>query len=725
VSGNLYIADTHNHRIRKLVVATGILTTVAGSGTPGFSGDAGAAVAARLDLPTALAVDSGGNVFVADMRNHRIRKIDAATGVIATVAGCGIQGLSGDNGLATSAALDSPSGLAVDSSGNLYLADTHNQRIRKVTAATGIITTVAGSSLGPGLPTLSGDGGMATRASLALPRGVSLDAAGNLYVADSADQRIRRIATDGTITTVAGQGTESFSGDSGVATSASLDSPRAVTLSPGAQLSFADGGNARIRQLDASSVPQIRTIVGGGAGVNLSASAVSVTVPGSLTYGSGSIYAGLSNGSSATGSISFVDTATGTAVGLGTVGLSGGGATLDTSGLGAGSHAIIASYSGDSTHAAAQSQALAVTIAPLGITASAQPAWIFYGQPLPALTGVLLGVLPRDAGSLSATFVSSASALAPAGAYAVNATLSGAAAANYRLVSSSGTLTINKAPTATVLIVSSTAPATGVPVTFTFQAVSSTAGTPTGAITVLDGSSGVAQLPLAGGVASYTSSTLANGAHSLTATYSGDGNFLPSTSPTAALSVGTSADFSFSSTASQTQSVPSGSAATFHFALTPVGAPLSSPITLSVSGLPVGATASLNPAYIPPGGAVTRFTLTVQTTKTLSALPGPGRAGDTALASIVLGPFLLMVLGRGRPRGGLRRFPRWFLLRRVIFTVLACISSATLATGCGNRVALPAEVSTAPTYNLTVTGTATSATGTVLQHAVTVALKVL
>src|SRR5271170_218063 len=217
-SNNLYIADTHNHRIRELNLATGTLITIAGS-TPGFSGDAGPATSAQLDLPTALALDAAGNLYIADTGNHRVRKLTLATDVITTIGGTGTQGFSGDNGLATSASIDSPTGLAVDAAGNLYLADTHNHLIRKITSSTGTITTIAGN----GSPGFSGDTAAATSATLALPHGLSLDATGNLYLADTENHRIRRIdAISGAITTVAGDGTQAFSGDNGPAIAASL-----------------------------------------------------------------------------------------------------------------------------------------------------------------------------------------------------------------------------------------------------------------------------------------------------------------------------------------------------------------------------------------------------------------------------------------------------------------------------------------------------------------------
>lgn len=256
---NLYIADTHNHRIRKINLTTGIVTTIAGTGTAGFSGDNGSPTSAQLNLPTALAVDPAGNLYIADTQNHRIRKINATTGTITTIAGDGTQGFTGDTGPATTASIDSPTGIAVDVAGNLYLADTHNHRIRKITAATGQITTIAGT----GAEAYSGDNATATSANLALPHGLTLDATGNLYLADTRNHRIRRIdAVTGIITTIAGDGTQTFAGDNGAATAASLNSPRAVAASPTSPLTVADTGNQRIRQLSPAS---IQTIIGTGA----------------------------------------------------------------------------------------------------------------------------------------------------------------------------------------------------------------------------------------------------------------------------------------------------------------------------------------------------------------------------------------------------------------------------------------------------------------------------
>ncbi len=254
-SGNLYIADRANQRIRK-VAAGGTITTVAGNGTAGFSGDNGPATSASLSNPYGVAVDSSGNLYIADSSNQRIRKV-AAGGTITTVAGSGTQGFGGDNGPATSASFSNPFGVAVDSSGNLYIADYTNQRIRKVSVG-GTITTVAGNGAGG----FSGDNGPATSASLHSPYGVGVDSSGNLYIADLNNSRIRKVSAGGTITTVAGNGFSGSSGDNGPATSASLYNPFGVALDNGGNLYIADQSNNRIRKVSAGGT--ITTVAGNG-----------------------------------------------------------------------------------------------------------------------------------------------------------------------------------------------------------------------------------------------------------------------------------------------------------------------------------------------------------------------------------------------------------------------------------------------------------------------------
>ena len=255
-AGNLYIADSSNHRIRK-VDSTGTITTVAGTGELGFSGDGGAATHATLAAPTGVAVDSTGNFYFTDTGNYRIRKVDS-TGTITTVAGTGELGFSGDSGPATQAQIDSPYGVAVDSTGNLYFADARNDRIRKVDS-TGTITTVAG---GMGSESFR-NGDPATRAPLNSPTGVAVDGAGNLYIADRSNHRILKVDSAGTGTTVAGIPRVSGpGGDGGPARQATLSWPRGVAVDGAGNLYIADTGNGLIRKIDSTGT--ITTVAGGG-----------------------------------------------------------------------------------------------------------------------------------------------------------------------------------------------------------------------------------------------------------------------------------------------------------------------------------------------------------------------------------------------------------------------------------------------------------------------------
>ncbi len=252
-AGNLFIADTGNHRIRKVRVVDGIISTVAGNGVQGYSGDGGPAIGAELSLPSDVAEDADGNLYIADRGNFVIRKV-SADGVITTVAGNGTQGDSGDGGPATAARL-SPTGVAVDAHGNLYVAVLTG--IRKVTPD-GAISTIAGS----GASGYTGDGGPAITAQLNLPHGVAVDAAGNLYIADTSDNEIRQVTPAGTITTVAGIGTAGYSGDGGPATGAQLSSPGSVALDAAGNLYIGDTGNNRIRRVAADGT--IATVAGTG-----------------------------------------------------------------------------------------------------------------------------------------------------------------------------------------------------------------------------------------------------------------------------------------------------------------------------------------------------------------------------------------------------------------------------------------------------------------------------
>ena len=251
-AGGFYVSSYAQNRVYH-VTASGTLVLIAGAGSAGYSGDGGPATAAHLGAPEGVAVDVSGNLFIADSYNQRIRKVTPA-GIISTVAGDGTPGFSGDGGPATAAQLGTPKGVAVDASGNLFIADSYNQRVRKVTPA-GMIFTVAGEGTGG----VGGDGGPATAAHVS-PNAVAVDASGNLFIADSSD-RIRKVTPAGTISTVAGYG-YGFSGDGGPATAAQMGDPEGVAVDASGNLFIADSGNGRIRKVTPDGI--ISTVAGNG-----------------------------------------------------------------------------------------------------------------------------------------------------------------------------------------------------------------------------------------------------------------------------------------------------------------------------------------------------------------------------------------------------------------------------------------------------------------------------
>ena len=290
-SGNLFIADFYNNRIRK-VSTSGVITTVAGNGTSGYSGDGGAATSAELNYPISVAVDGSDNLYIVDYNNTVIRKV-ATNGTISTVAGNGITGYSGDGGAATSAELNGLIGVAVDGGGNLYIADPGNNRIRKV-STNGIITPVAGNGYNAGIGGgYSGDGGAATSAALYYPQSVYVDGSGNLYIADAGNNRIRKVSTNGIITTVAGNGTSGYSGDGGTATSAKLNVPTGVAVDRNGNLYIADTRNNVIRKVATNGI--INTVAGnskqGYSGDGGPATSAELNYPNSVAEdGNGNLY---------------------------------------------------------------------------------------------------------------------------------------------------------------------------------------------------------------------------------------------------------------------------------------------------------------------------------------------------------------------------------------------------------------------------------------------------
>ncbi len=259
-AGNIYIADRINNSIRK-VTPSGAITTIAGTGIAGFSGDGFAATSAALNTPVSVVVDVAGNIFIADQANNRVRKINTA-GIITTLAGNGTVGYNGDGFAATAAELNKPGGVAVDDSGNVYIGDFNNNRIRKINTS-GIISTIAGN----GFSGFSGDGGPAITAELNSPQGILIDHNYNIFFTDNLNHRVRKINTSGTIITIAGTGTAGYNGDGIAATSAELNTPKRLAIDTAGNIFITDELNNRVREVNTSGI--ISTVVGNGiAGYN-------------------------------------------------------------------------------------------------------------------------------------------------------------------------------------------------------------------------------------------------------------------------------------------------------------------------------------------------------------------------------------------------------------------------------------------------------------------------
>jgi hypothetical protein len=705
-SGNLYIADTLNHRVRRVDAATGTITTVAGTGAAGVSGDSGPATAAALRLPSGIAVDAIGTLYIADRGDSRVRRVDATTGTITTIAGDGVQGTLGDGGAATAAELDAPSAVALDAAGHVLIAEKHNGHVRSVDLTTGLITSVATQA-----------------APLSLPLGVSVDGSGAVLAAAAGSQSVQTVSP---VATLAGAGVQGFAGDGAQAAAATLDTPSAVAAGPVGTL-LTDRGNGRIRLVVADGV--ILTVAGGGSPTPL---VVTLSTPTAPVYGSASVAVSASSGGGALmieqlGSFPSNQAAQGTKPTVLASGLTLNPptTTVPLTSLVPGTYQIVAVYDGDAQHLPVLSTPLALTVARASALFDATAAAMLYGQQVPALTGTLTGILPQDAAKVVAVPATVATSTTSPGVYPITAMLTGPAAADYTLSfdPASGSLTISKAPTVVTLALPDAANPTA-PQRLVGTAISTTSGTPTGTIRFFDGQNVVGETALNAGVASLPATALPTGANTLTAYYPGDQNFLPSTSAGNTINIGApTPDFSLTAVSASSTTIQSGSATTFQFDAIPLNGVLTSPITLSVTGLPPLATATFNPASLPPSNTATNFTLTVQTKLSASLRlrqDGVERASNADFASN--GP-----AGSGG-RSHQHAWPALALLllaipRRRWKSLAACLALLALA-GCGNR-AVPGSAPVVPvSYLLTVTGTATTSTGAILQHSAIVSLTV-
>jgi sugar lactone lactonase YvrE len=592
-TGNLYIADYSNNRIREVNTVSGQITTVAGNGTAGYSGDNGAATAAEIDEPTNVAVDSAGDLYIADYGNNRIREVNHAAGTITTIVGDGYYGFSGDGGAATNAALDYPRGVALDSSGNLYIADFYNNRIREVNCSTGVITTIAGN----GSARYGGDGGAATNAELYYPTGVAVNAAGNLFIADSNNYRVRQVSlSNGLISTVAGDGSNGVGGDGGAATAAMLATPQGVAVDAAGNLYIADSSNNRIRMVTAST-GIISTIAGGSssgfAGDGGPASGSLLKTPDGVTIdATGNLYivdtgnnrirevvAGglpLSVNPAVATSTSITFAAPGTANYGGSVALS---ATLLAGGVAVSGETVFFSFHGSPlacsvTNAAGVASVSAASLAgvvpgtysgslgasfagnslfglssasatlkiiPAPLTVAVNNAGKVYGTSDPTFsasyTGFASGEGPANlGGTLAFSTNEPTGGYAPAGSYTISP--SGLTSGNYAITFAPGTLTVTPAATSATLGASTVSSVYGQSVTLTATVIAAApcAVAPTGGtVTFMDDGQFLGTATLSGGTATLATTAIAAGAHGLSAIYNGDGLDFSASSATGSL----------------------------------------------------------------------------------------------------------------------------------------------------------------------------------------------
>jgi sugar lactone lactonase YvrE len=693
----VYIADSENNVVR--AVSGGTITTFAGSGVgaEGYSGDGGPAVVALLNCPRGVAVDANGNLYIADTKNHVVRQV--VGGTITTLAGNGQQGFRGDNGPAIAASLDTPSSVAIDPSGNVFIADTHNQRIRQVSG--GKISTFAGD----GALGFLGEGTPAVNAAFDHPLGVAADGTGNVYIADSNNQRIRKVDAAGTITTVVANGQEAFFGDSGPPVLASLDTPSAALPFNG-RLLVTDKDNQRIRLVDPTSVPVADQIVGttsGPNGVTLSNVGGGTLTLNSATLSSGdfslagggscgsSFPVSLAGGSSCTLHIVFAPTIVGPRSGTLQItdNATGSPQSMTVVGNGIQDNTTLALASSQSTTTYGGSVTLTATITPSVATTAPSP------------TGTVSfadGANALGSSQLNAGAASFSTSTLSAGSHTITATFTGDS--DYSGNSGSFTQLVNKATPTVTLAIQPNAIVLGQSAVLT-ATVNSSAGVPTGTVTITDNSTSLGNAPVnASGVATLTV-TLTGGSHALVAVYNGDANFATFSSATINAQL---ANFTVSSQPANA-TIRTGQMTTFTISITPA-AGFTSPVTLSCSNVPTAAACSFSQSTVTPNGATVSTMMTFRTSMTASGGPFGPRTAPFQPIFLLIGILAVWQLWLWRNRRLLQ--PRWLTacaILTIVFLGIGCASGPSSgSSGSGSSQTTPPG-----TYAVTVTGSTSGA----------------
>ena len=586
--------------------------TLAGSGADGPITE-GVATASLLGSPQGVAYDAAGDLYIADARNHQVTRVDTA-GLLTVVAGTGRQGFAGDGGAATAAELNGPTGLAMDASGNLYVADTGNERVRRI-GTDGTIATVAGS----GVAGFSGDGGAAAAASLRSPLALAADGSGAVYIADAGNHRIRRLGTDGTITTVAGSGNDGDDGDGGPAVAASLEAPSGLTLLPDGRLLIADRAARRMRSLNPDGTLSayspgptltLRRPVGlasDAAGtVSIADTANQWVLQGSAD--GGSIYAG-------TGEQGTFVAGAPLATPLDTPAMIAVGSNGDLAVSDRRNHQVqritLPSLAFGNVPAGGSSAAQTVTLqnggdASLQVLAVDLPAGFALA---PGGSCALAPFLLQATGQCTVSILFAPVAQGTADGL-VRVRINGAAPQSL-LLTGSGSANGTLATSMTALSSGGSVAYAGTPVALAVTVEGSLLQAPSGNVTFMDGSSPLALVPLVKSAASFASAGLGTGQHTLQAVYSGDAVYSASTSAGVSVTVVPTPDFTFAAGA-KSYSGTSGGSILVPMTMVPINGTLNHVVQFAASGLPTGATATFAPATLTLGGDSVNVTMTIQ-----------------------------------------------------------------------------------------------------------------